>query len=288
MIFRLLFQALALLWPLALGAQTIQQSGSVTAGHAGYFVSTGILGDAGTASSAKLNTLGIRSTSTQAFGINNALETGAHNRLSMGTTGAAAIIGLNAYNGATALPLQFSIHGTTYTFPDGFSGTALNVQSGASYTVLASDKAKWVVLTNAGAVAVSIPAATGATFATPWATNLVSAASGTITVTPVAGTICGAATLTIPTNTSVQVASDSTNWRCSWIPGALAPLNVGTGLASSGGNLNLAVPVAVSSGGTGLTAGTSGGVLAYTAAGTLASSGALTANLPVIGGQRTR
>lgn len=40
----------------------------------------------------------------------------------------------------------------------------------------------------------------------------------------------------------------------------------------------------VGNGGTGLTAGTSGGVLAYTAAGTLASSGALTANLPVIGG----
>lgn len=40
----------------------------------------------------------------------------------------------------------------------------------------------------------------------------------------------------------------------------------------------------VANGGTGLTAGTSGGVLAYTASGTLASSGALTANLPVIGG----
>jgi len=40
----------------------------------------------------------------------------------------------------------------------------------------------------------------------------------------------------------------------------------------------------VANGGTGLTAGTSGGVLAYTAAGTLASSAALTANKVVIGG----
>lgn len=40
----------------------------------------------------------------------------------------------------------------------------------------------------------------------------------------------------------------------------------------------------VANGGTGLTSGTSGGVLAYTASGTLASSGALTANMPVIGG----
>jgi hypothetical protein len=43
-----------------------------------------------------------------------------------------------------------------------------------------------------------------------------------------------------------------------------------------------ALPVA--NGGTGLTSGTSGGVLAYTAAGTLASSGALTASALVIGG----
>lgn len=42
--------------------------------------------------------------------------------------------------------------------------------------------------------------------------------------------------------------------------------------------------IGVANGGTGLTAGTSGGVLAYTATGTLASSGVLSANLPVIGG----
>lgn len=45
-----------------------------------------------------------------------------------------------------------------------------------------------------------------------------------------------------------------------------------------------ATTIAVNKGGTGLTSGTSGGVLAYTASGTLASSGALTANQLVIGG----
>jgi hypothetical protein len=49
-------------------------------------------------------------------------------------------------------------------------------------------------------------------------------------------------------------------------------------------SLNSSGVVAVSSGGTGLTAGTSGGILAYTAAGTLASSAALAANKVVIGG----
>lgn len=54
----------------------------------------------------------------------------------------------------------------------------------------------------------------------------------------------------------------------------------------SGANLASALTSAlpVSKGGTGLTGGTSGGVLGYTASGTLASSGALTANMPVIGG----
>lgn len=47
---------------------------------------------------------------------------------------------------------------------------------------------------------------------------------------------------------------------------------------------NISGTAAVAQGGTGLTSGTSGGVLAYTASGTLASSAALTANLPVIGG----
>lgn len=42
--------------------------------------------------------------------------------------------------------------------------------------------------------------------------------------------------------------------------------------------------IAVANGGTGLTSGTSGGVLAFTASGTLASSGALAANALVIGG----
>lgn len=61
----------------------------------------------------------------------------------------------------------------------------------------------------------------------------------------------------------------------------------------SSGNLSscTSVPVnqatgtlAVANGGTGLTSGTSGGVLYYSATGTLASSGALTANALVIGG----
>jgi hypothetical protein len=60
-----------------------------------------------------------------------------------------------------------------------------------------------------------------------------------------------------------------------------------TGLTPStatSGAVTVAGTLAVANGGTGLTAGTSGGVLAYTASGTLASSTALAANALVIGG----
>jgi hypothetical protein len=56
----------------------------------------------------------------------------------------------------------------------------------------------------------------------------------------------------------------------------------GTTLSANALSLTTALPVA--SGGTGLTTGTSGGVLAFTAGGVLASSAALTANALVIGG----
>lgn len=60
--------------------------------------------------------------------------------------------------------------------------------------------------------------------------------------------------------------------------------------SSTGTGAKILLPTAVSgtlpvvNGGTGLTSGTSGGILAFTAAGTLASSSALTANALVLGG----
>jgi hypothetical protein len=66
----------------------------------------------------------------------------------------------------------------------------------------------------------------------------------------------------------------------------LSDLTASTILSLNGSKelTSLANPLTVANGGTGLATGTSGGVLAFTAAGTLASSGALTANQLVIGG----
>jgi hypothetical protein len=67
-----------------------------------------------------------------------------------------------------------------------------------------------------------------------------------------------------------------------------ALLSGGVGVAPAWGKVSLTAAISgilpVANGGTGLASGTSGGVLAYTTSGTLASSGALTANAIVLGG----
>jgi len=77
----------------------------------------------------------------------------------------------------------------------------------------------------------------------------------------------------------------------SWQPapaGGVTTFSAGTtGLTpntATGGAITLAGTLAVANGGTGLTAGTSGGILAYTATGTLASSALLAANALMVGG----
>lgn len=69
-----------------------------------------------------------------------------------------------------------------------------------------------------------------------------------------------------------------------WAAPAGSTYSAGTGLTLTSTTFSLTNPVAVNLGGTGLASGTSGGVLAFTASGTIASSGALSASNPVIGG----
>ena len=68
------------------------------------------------------------------------------------------------------------------------------------------------------------------------------------------------------------------------VSGGTTGLTTSGGPITSSGTVTLAGTLAVANGGTALSSGTSGGVLAYTASGTLASSGALTQFGVVIGG----
>lgn len=102
------------------------------------------------------------------------------------------------------------------------------------------------------------------------------AGTGVLTCTTPSG---GGAPTTAGYWTKTADAGLSNEFDMSSLATGYVKVTTGTGVPSS-----QAVPIPVADGGTGLTSGTSGGVLAYTASGTLASSGALTANLPVIGG----
>ncbi len=81
--------------------------------------------------------------------------------------------------------------------------------------------------------------------------------------------------LALPAGTGCSMYYDTVNtkWQVISMAGAdVSAANIGAGI------------LAVARGGTGIASGTSGGILGYTAIGTLASSGALTANQVIVGG----
>lgn len=112
--------------------------------------------------------------------------------------------------------------GPAYGMPKTIMGwNTVNTQTGTTYTVVGSDHCKLIEFTNAGAVAVSLPAAGGAGFAVGWMAFFQSDGAGGITITPAAGTIQGASSLVIPGNGAVIVFAKATNNYRIWYPVAL-------------------------------------------------------------------
>lgn len=89
--------------------------------------------------------------------------------------------------------------------------TVINAQTGTSYTFVAGDKGKLVTTSNASAIAVTLPQATGS-FTTGWSVTIQNKGAGTVTITPTTSTIDGASSLTLTTNQGVFLASDGTNY----------------------------------------------------------------------------
>lgn len=97
----------------ALAQQAVQQSGSVTPGHATSWTTAGVVQDAGASSAGNLNTLGITSSNLGSFCINSGPISAPYQALCMGLspTNGQGAISLNSYDSATPLSFNFNVNG---------------------------------------------------------------------------------------------------------------------------------------------------------------------------------
>ena len=149
-------------------------------------------------------------TVTYAIKDGNNSEIGRGVYTSSGTTLTRATV-LNSTNSNNALNLTGSAE--VFITPAGLDYLpAINAQTGTTYTVLATDLGKLVTLTNAAAIAVTLPQAT-ALFGAGWYAYVRTSGAGTATITPTTSTINGAATLVLPSGAGAILFSDGTNWQ---------------------------------------------------------------------------
>lgn len=108
---------------LAQAQNPIKQSGTVTPGHVPYWVTNGVIGDAGTAANGKLTSLGITA-SGPSFCINSAAITSAGwQQFCFGaTTANGGTISIQNFGTAAAKPFIVTVNGTPYQFPFSLSG----------------------------------------------------------------------------------------------------------------------------------------------------------------------
>lgn len=85
----------------------------------------------------------------------------------------------------------------------------VNLQTGPSYAIVANDRCKFVKLSNAGAVAISLP---GTVLPAGWLVFLEDRGAAGGTITPGAGLIEGAATFPVVTNVPYIIFSDGSNY----------------------------------------------------------------------------
>jgi len=90
----------------------------------------------------------------------------------------------------------------------------VNAQTGTTYTVLDTDRAKLVTFSNASSIAVALPQAGAASaFASGWFCDVFNAGSTVVTITPTTSTINGAASITLNPGQSGRIVSNGTNYR---------------------------------------------------------------------------
>lgn len=142
--------------------------------------------------------------------VDNTTITASSGVISAVNTGTVTSVGASCGNVAAPNPITAS--GTID------AGIAIRTVSGTTDTVLAADCGNLVNYTNAGAVAVTLPQAGTAGFATRAFFQFCSQGAGTTTITPTTSTIGGAATKTLTGGTAAApictgVISDGTNYQ---------------------------------------------------------------------------
>jgi hypothetical protein len=154
-------------------------------------------------------------------------------------------------SGSTGVPVALALSGNLVATATGLgTSQAINAQTGTTYTLLTTDAGKLLTISNAAAVAISLPVATTTGFTAGFAFDIQNKGAGTATITPTTSTINGSATLALATNQGCTVTSDGTNYQVS------ACTAVGGGGGGSGT----------------ITSSTSGQIPVYTAATTVAGS----------------
>lgn len=143
-----------------------------------------------------------------------------------GTSSAPLVCGLQG-NPLTVTNLQVNqvvCASSTTAFANCYQGIPPRTVAAASDTILATDRKGWVIYSNAGAVAVSLPAPPGSGGTVAFGSNFAFAAiangGGTVTITPAGGatitkngvSAAPAATLAISAGQWCEITTDNTIW----------------------------------------------------------------------------
>lgn len=167
--------------------------------------------------------------------------------LSDGTTGGSGSVVLSGRNISTGCGLSGG--GDLSSDRTLKLSLTINAQTGTSYTVVDGDCGKLVSLSNASAVAVSLPQANGSTFVSGWSIDFQNKGAGTATVTPTTSTINGGLSLALTQNQGMHCQSDGTNYTCvlgvGAGGGAGTVTNVATGGLATGGPITATGTVTV-------------------------------------------
>src|SRR5229473_3565656 len=102
-------------------AQSVQQSGTVTQKHVPYWVTSGVIGDGGSATDSLITSMGVTNNGGAGFCVSSDRQSAAgRNQLCFGaSTAGPATISLQNYGTAAAQSLEFVINGTPVVIPTG-------------------------------------------------------------------------------------------------------------------------------------------------------------------------